>query len=284
VAGLVVKPTTDGTRYKLSLLQGLALDIDGILYEGKKALPGAVDLIDHLNKTATPYVLLSNNSAKRLEDHYEILRSLGMETPIGQIITASRITAEVLSREAPLGARCLVIGEAGLVEELERMGFEVTQSDYREVTLVVLGMDRNFTYEKLLTGARAILRGAQFISSNPDPVYSDGEEILPASGAIQAAIEISTGVKARVTGKPEIYGYYMALEVLALPAERVGMVGDQILTDHLGAQRAGMKRLLVLSSLTTSYSPEESGDLVDSVYADTQDFTREWINRNIITR
>jgi HAD superfamily hydrolase (TIGR01450 family) len=282
VACLVVT-LTGCTRYNLSLLHGLVLDIDGILFEGNKCLPGAVDLIDHLKKTATSYVLLSNNSAKRLEDHYEILQSLGMETPIGRIITAARITAEVLSREALPGVRCLVIGEAGLVEELERMGFEVTRSDYRKVTHVVVGMDRNLTYDKLLTGSMAIRRGAQFISSNPDPVYYDGDEIIPASGAIQAALEVSTGVKARVTGKPEIYGYKLALEALGLPAERVGMVGDQPKTDHLGAQRAGMKRLLVLSSLTPNYSPEEIGGWVDGIYANTQDFTTEWINRDTIT-
>jgi HAD superfamily hydrolase (TIGR01450 family) len=277
---LVDISTPFSTGCDLSSLKGLVLDIDGLLIEGDRALPGAVELINHLNQTATPYVLLSNNSTRKFCDHKEKLHNHGMPVPQDRIITGAVVAAKVLSAETPPGARCLVIGEAGLLEALEWAGFEVTQSDYRDITYVVVGMDRYFTYEKLLAAARAIQRGAKLISSNPDPVFPAGDELIPASGAIQAAIEASTGMKARVTGKPESYGFRLALEKLGLPAELTGMVGDQPKTDHLGARLAGMKCLLVLSSLTPSYSPAETGIVVDGVYESTFDFYLAWTGQH----
>lgn len=264
------------TRCDLSGLKGLVLDIDGVLYEGDKALMGAVELINHLNHTGTPYVLLSNNSTRRISEHEAKLHGLGMPVPRDKIITGALVASEVLSAEAPNGARCLVIGEAGLVEALELAGFEVTQTDYHDIKYVVIGMDRSLTYEKLLAAVRAIQRGAELISSNPDPVYPAGDEIIPASGAIQAAIEVSTGVKARVTGKPELPGFLMALKKLGFRPEVVGMVGDQPQTDHIGAKKAGMKCLLVFSSLTPSNLREKVEIEVDGIFETTLDFYNEW--------
>jgi 4-nitrophenyl phosphatase len=279
LVGLVNCSLSVSARCDLSLLKGLVLDIDGVLYEGDRALPGAVELINHLNRKKIAYTLLSNNSTQKIREHKSKLDDFGMHVAIDKIITGAIIASKVLSTEAPKGSRCLVVGEEGLVEAMEWAGFEVTQNDYHDITYVVVGMDRTFNYEKLLTASRAIRRGAQLISSNPDPVYPAGNELIPASGAIQAAIEISSGCKARVTGKPEAYGYHLALEKLGLPAEMVGMVGDQPKTDHLGAQQVGMKCLLVFSSLTTWQPTDDNGVQVDGIYKSTLDFYKDWIRQ-----
>jgi 4-nitrophenyl phosphatase len=266
----------------LARLQALVLDIDGILYEGNQALPGAVELVSHLNQTGFPYVLFSNNSTRRIGEHVDKLKGLGMDVPVERIITAARIAAHVLAHESKPGRRCLVIGEAGLDEALQGAGFEVTKTEWADVAYVVTGMDRELTYEKLLAASRAIRHGAQLISSNPDPVYPTGDEVIPAAGVVQAAIEVSTGVKARVTGKPEIYGFLMALELLKIPAELIGMVGDQPNIDHSGACRAGMKTLLVLSSLTPAYAPSQMEIQPDGVFENTMAFYKSWIRRSSI--
>lgn len=265
--------------FDLRTVEALILDIDGVLYEGDRALPGAVELIAHLTRKGTPYVLLSNNTTRPLSSHTAKLSELGMPVPSTSIVTAAQIVAQTLAGEADPGARCLVIGELGLVEALEQAGFEVTQTNHRNVEYVVVGMDRQFTYEKLKAAALAIRNGAKFISSNPDPAYPDGKELIPASGAIQAALEATTGVRARVTGKPELPGFQIAIKLLGSTSAQTGMLGDQLETDLLGAKRAGLKAFLILSSLTPRFFSDKALLRPDAVFESTLDFYRKWVER-----
>lgn len=265
--------------FDLHTIKALVLDIDGVLYEGDHALPGAVKLIAHLTREGTPYVLLSNNTTRPFGSHVARLSELGMPVSPELIVTAARVVAHVLATEANPGARCLVVGEQGLIEALQERGFEVTQTEPYDVDYVVVGMDRQLTYEKLKAAALAIRKGASFISSNPDPAYPDGQELIPASGAIQAALEAATGIRARVTGKPELPGFQMALDLLGCLPSQTAMLGDQLEIDILGAKRAGLKGLLIPSSVTPRFIPDEACVQPDAVFDSTLDFYRQWVKR-----
>lgn len=270
----------DERLHSLREIDALILDIDGILYEGHRTLPGAVDLVNHLNQQGTPYLFLSNNTTYPFQHHIDKLSRLGVANPQDKLLTAAHITAQVLAAEAEPGACCFVIGEQGLLEALKQCGFAVTQSDYQSARYVVIGMDRQLTYEKLKGAALAIRAGAQFISSNPDPSYPDGEHVVPASGAIQAALEASTGVQARVTGKPARPGFQMALDILGSEASRTGMLGDQPNIDLKGAAGSGIRAFLVLSSLTPRYKPGNGSPQPAAVFESTLDFYQHWIKRS----
>jgi 4-nitrophenyl phosphatase len=270
----------DQRLHHLQQIDALIIDIDGVLYEGGRVLPGAVDLIAHLNQHDTPYLFLSNNTTYPFQHHLEKLSRLGVPNPQDILLTAARVTAQVLAAEAEPGTVCFVIGESGLIEALEQRGFGVTQSNYQAASYVVIGMDRQLTYEKLKSAALAIRAGAHFISSNPDPSYPDGEQVVPASGAVQAALEATTGIRARVTGKPALPGFQMALERLGSEASRTGMLGDQPEIDIQGAVNAGIRPFLVLSSLTPQYQPNDGLPQPSAVYESTFDFYKHWIQRN----
>jgi ribonucleotide monophosphatase NagD (HAD superfamily) len=186
----------------------------------------------------------------------------------------------VLAREAAPGTRCLVIGEAGLIEALEGAGFDLTQRDGCEAAYVVVGLDRQLSFEKLKQAARAIWNGAQLISSNPDLVYPDADGLIPASGAIQAALEAATGVQARVIGKPELPGFQIAVRKLGCEPARTAILGDQLEVDILGGLRAGMLTCLVLSSITPSFSPEAAPCQPHRVFESTLDFYQHWTAEN----
>jgi HAD superfamily hydrolase (TIGR01450 family) len=265
--------------FDLHAIAALILDIDGILYEGQRALPGAVELIAQLTREGTPYVLLSNNTTRPLRSHLAQLTELGMPVPPGSIVTAAYVVAHILAGEARPGTRCLVIGETGLLEALEQVGLRVTQTDSDGVEYVVVGMDRQLSYEKLKAAALAIQSGAKFISSNPDPAYPDGKDLIPASGAIQAALEAATRVRARVTGKPELPGFQIALGQLGSTPNQTAMLGDQLETDILGAKRAGLKGFLVLSSLTPNFVSDRAPVQPDAIFESTSDFYRQWLAR-----
>lgn len=263
----------------LSKIKSLILDIDGILYEGNQAVPGAVELIEDLNEQNTPYVLLSNNTTNTIEKHIEKLASLGMQVPRESIITAAMVAAQLIARETPPGTRCFVVGEAGLMQALQQAGLAATQNDDSDLRYVVIGMDRQLTYEKLKIAARAIYNGAVFISTNPDPLYMDHDGIIPASGAIQAALEAATGVPARMTGKPEPPGFLFALDQLGCSPDETCMLGDQTEIDILGAARVGIKTFLILSSLTRLPTNKPGQIVPDRTFESTLDFYQHWVKR-----
>ena len=277
-AGLLGSPPVEKLE-ALRQVNALILDVDGVLFEGQQALPGAVELITFLKQSRTPFVYLSNNTTFPLDHHIEKLSRLGSPVSPASIITAARITAQVMAQETDHGTCCLVIGENGLIEALVEEGFEVTLSDYERAKYVVIGMDRWLTYEKLRCASLAIRNGAEFISSNPDPTYPDGTQLLPASGAIQAALEATTGIKARVTGKPAVYGFLQALERLGTLPEETAMLGDQPEIDILGAVNAGVRAFLVLSSLTPDYQPQSGYSQPEVVFKNALDFYKYWVQR-----
>jgi HAD superfamily hydrolase (TIGR01450 family) len=266
---------------RLSEIDGLILDIDGVLFEGNRVLPGAVELITHLNQQRTPYVFYSNNTTYPFQYHVDKLLQLGVPNPQDILMTAARVTAQVLAAETEPGTCCFVIGEQGLVEALQEAGFVVSQEHYQKAVYVIIGMDRQLTYEKLKNASLAIRAGASFVSSNPDSSYPDGINIVPASGAIQAALEASTGVQARVTGKPALPGFQLALDCLGTSPQVTGLLGDQPEIDIQGAVNAGIWAFLVLSSLTPHYQPKNGIPQPVAIFESTFDFYKHWVQRDI---
>lgn len=264
----------------LNSIKALIIDIDGILYEGNRVVPGAVELIAHLYANNIPYVLLSNNTTNTIDNHIGKLARLGMQVSPTRLLTAAMIAARVISQESSPDARCFVIGENGLMEALVQAGLKVTQNSDKNLSYVVVGMDRNLSYAKLKIATRAIRNGASFISTNSDPVYVDWDGIIPASGSIQAALEAATGVKARLTGKPETPGFQIALDFLQTSAGETGMLGDQPEIDILGAARAGIKTFLISSSLTNITLSQNHPISPDITFNSTLDFVDKWKKRH----
>jgi 4-nitrophenyl phosphatase len=204
---------------------------------------------------------------------------MGFSIPSSSILTAANIVAQILSAEATRGKRCMVIGEEGLLDAIRHAGFEITQSDFHNVDYVVIGMDRQLTYEKLKVATLAIRNGAQFVSSNADAVFPDGLGVIPASGAIQAALEATTGKKARVTGKPNPSSFQIAMKMMGSKPSNTAMIGDQLEVDIDGAKRVGMNAFLVLSSVTPKFIKTNGCIVPDGVFENMLGFLRQLTTR-----
>ena len=72
-------------------------------------------------------------------------------------------------------------------------------------------------------------------------------ELLPrfAEARRYAGLEEAAGVTATICGKPAPAFFESALALLGATADRVAMVGDDIVNDVLGAQAAGLTGVLV---------------------------------------
>ena len=115
----------------------------------------------------------------------------------------------------------------------------------------MVGIDKKISWAKLNTAVINIRAGAKFIGTNPDSTYPTENGIGVGNGAILAAIRVATGVSPLVIGKPETPIYEQALQRLKSTASDALMIGDRLDTDILGAQRAGIATLLLLTGVTS---------------------------------
>jgi len=69
--------------------------------------------------------------------------------------------------------------------------------------------------------------------------------LVLSTGPFVAALEYATGKKAELMGKPSRQFFQLALSDLGIRPEDAAMIGDDILTDVLGAQEMGMQGILV---------------------------------------
>jgi HAD superfamily hydrolase (TIGR01450 family) len=234
------------------LFSGYVMDLDGTVYLGDKALPGAVETLARIRAAGARVVFLTNNPLRSAASYAEVLSGLGIEATEHEIVTPLSVLTGYLRQRYP-GAAALTIAEPLVDRTLAAAGIAVT-TEPAEADVVVLSFDRTFDYAKLLRAFRAVRRhGAVIVATNPDPYCPTPDGGLPDCGAVLAAVEACTGTRAvAVLGKPS---KEMAAEVratLGVPAPDAAMVGDRLLTDVAMSRALGMTSILVLSGATAA--------------------------------
>ncbi|MCE5198345.1 MAG: HAD-IIA family hydrolase [Armatimonadota bacterium] len=239
-------------------------DLDGVIYRGYELQPHAREVILTLRNQGHAVRFYTNNSAKSRQSYVLKLDSLGIPTPIEDIMTSSYATALYFIEQNAVGKTVYRIGERGMVEEFEAVGMKVIYGDEdpdAHIDYVVVGIDRDFTYRKLARAQQAILQGAEFIATNRDATFPiEGGSILPGAGPLIAAVVIATGQEPFVVGKPETYAFNKILELTGTPPERATMVGDRLDTDILVGNRAGAHSVLVLTGISSREEAENAAD------------------------
>ena len=234
------------------IFAGYAVDLDGTVYLGDNALPGAVDALAGIRAACSRVVFLTNNPLKSPADYAERLRSLGVQADEQEVVTPLAVLTSYL-HEHHCGAAVLTVAEPLVDQTLKAAGITVT-TDPAEAGVVVVSFDRTFDYAKLLRAFSAVRRhGAAIVATNPDPFCPSPDGGLPDCAAMLAAVEACTGARAEaVLGKP---GPQMATEVrlrLDVRPSDAAMVGDRILTDVAMSRALGVTSILVLSGATTA--------------------------------
>jgi 4-nitrophenyl phosphatase len=148
-------------------------------------------------------------------------------------------------------ARIHPVGESAVHDTLASAGFTLTD-DTEGVDAVVVGFDREITWKKLTLAALAIQNGALFVGTNPDTSFPIEQGQAPGNGAFVTVIELTTKTQPLIIGKPEPLLYEQAAALLDIAPENILVVGDRLETDILGALRAGMASVLLLTGVTST--------------------------------
>lgn len=259
----------------LADINAFIIDMDGVLYRGDRPLPGAAGFIARLQALQTPFLLVTNNSTRTPDQYVSKLARMGIQVAEERILTSAQATARYLAGLAGRGTRVYPIGEVGLREALVAEG--LTLADGPDVNFVVVGMDRNLTYDKLRVAVLAIRRGAGFIGTNPDRTFPAEDGIHPGAGSILAAIQTATDVAPTVIGKPQPGLFELALARLEASHDSVAVIGDQVETDVRGGRAAGLTTILVLTGVTTRQDLARSEVQPDWVFENIAQVEEAWL-------
>lgn len=250
------------------------IDMDGVLWHGQRPQEGLVAFFNCLRQRALPFVLATNNASQTPQQYVDKLAGMGVSVDSGSILTSGQATASYLAQRFPAEkTKVYVIGMQGLTEPLRAEGFTLLTTEAAEqgavADLVVCGLDRQLTYAKLTAAATFLARGAQFVASNGDTTLPLENGVAVGNGAVIAALKAATGIEPLIIGKPEPIMYNQAMQLLSVEPQKTVAIGDRLDTDILGAVKAGMRSILVLSGI--------SG--LDDLNA--VDFAPTWIMRDI---
>ena len=219
----------------------LALDLDGVVWLGEEAIPGAADAVSRLRAAGHPLVFCTNNSNKLVAAVEATLAHHGIPAE-GDVVTSAMAAAALVEP----GERVLVCAGPGAVEAVEGRGAIPVREGPAEAVLV--GFHLDFDYERLRAASAAVHAGARLLATNDDATYPTANGPIPGGGAILAAVATATGVTPVVAGKP--YPPMADLIRARLGPDGV-MVGDRPETDGRFAVALGYRFALVLTGVTT---------------------------------
>jgi NagD protein len=223
------------------------MDMDGVLLQGSKMIPGADQFITRLNEQGASYFVLTNNPNFTPGDLAHRLQSAGLSVPPERLFTSAMAMGRFLNSQRPNGT-AFVIGESGLTEAVHAAGYVITRlnPDY-----VVLGETYSYNLEMITYAIRLINSGARFVATNPDVAGpGEGGQMVLACGALAALIEKATGVSPFFVGKPNPLMIRTALNFLNTHSENTIMIGDTMSTDIVAGVESGLETILVLSGVT----------------------------------
>ena len=225
------------------------LDLDGVVYVGPAAVPGAVEAVAATRKAGMRLAFLTNNASRTSAEVAAHLRELDIDADDADVVTAAQAVAHLVADAVPAGSAVLLVGGEGLRAPLEERGLRCVSSLDDEPVAVVQGFHPDVGWRSLAEASYAIESGLPWFASNTDMTIPTARGVAPGNGSLVQAVRNATGATPTVSGKPERALFDETLDRMA--ANRPLMVGDRLDTDIDGAIGAGIDSLAVLSGINS---------------------------------
>ncbi len=222
------------------------IDIDGVLVQGSRLIPGADQFIQRLRDSGVKFLVLTNNPRQTPRDLAFSLQKIGLNINSENIFSSAMATAHFLHSQRP-GGTAFVIGESGLTSALHDVDYIITDHnpDY-----VVLGETYNYSFDQISRAINLVMKGARFIATNPDANGPSEMGVSPACGSMAALIQTASGKAPFFIGKPNPLMMRSALKYLGVHSEDTYMIGDRMDTDIIAGVQSGLGTILVLTGVT----------------------------------
>lgn len=229
---------------------GVLADLDGVVYAGPTAIPGATEALTRLGEEGRSLAYVTNNASRSSEEVAAHLRELGAPAEADQVFGSARAGAELLAQQVASGASVLVIGSETLADAVRAQGLRVVHSAGESPDAVIQGFSPMLGWKDLAEAAYAISAGATWVATNTDMSIPQERGIAPGNGTLVAAVSAATGASPLIAGKPGAALFRTAAGHSGVTHALV--IGDRLDTDILGGNRAGMATALVLTGVDTA--------------------------------
>lgn len=238
------------------------IDLDGTMYRGNSNIPGAIEFIDYCLSNQIPFCFLTNNATRTKKENVEHMLKLGFHgIEEHHFFTSAMACAKYLSK-LNQGNKAYYIGQAGLEEALVNEGFVI---DDENPDFVVVGLDKQGTYEKYSKALQLCIRGAKLVGTNDDRLLAHGDTFMVGNGSVVAMFEYATGQKSPKIGKPHSPILLEALDYFNLKKDEVVLIGDNLETDILLGVNNQVETILVLGGVHDRNDIERLGIYPDRI-------------------
>ncbi|QZY51231.1 HAD-IIA family hydrolase [Leucobacter tenebrionis] len=229
----------------------LLSDLDGVVYRGPGAIPGAVEQLNRAAERAR-LAYITNNASRTDAAVAEHLRQLGLRAEPDDVVTSPQAAVTLLAKSVAPGSRVLVVGGDGLVDELHKAGFEVTRSADDDPAAVVQGFAPEVGWVHLAEAAFALAEQPgrdplPWIATNTDWTIPVARGLAPGNGTLVSAVHTAVQRLPIFAGKPETPIFEAAFDRFG--TRNALMLGDRLDTDIKGARAAGIPSLQVLTGV-----------------------------------
>lgn len=229
-------------------IQGVLIDLSGVLYVDRDPVPGAVQALQRLRGAGLPVRFLTNTTRQTRQSLLGRLAGLGFAMDERELFTAPVAALQLVRRR---GLRPCLLVHPDLRAEFQ--GIETRDPD-----AVVLGDAADaFSYAALNRAFRLLMDGAPLIAMGRNRYFKESDGLSLDLGPFVAALECASGAEAEITGKPARAFFETALADLGCAPEEAVMIGDDLPNDIGGAQALGLCGVLVR---TGKYRSEDEQD------------------------
>ncbi|AVK97304.1 HAD-IIA family hydrolase [Lysinibacillus sphaericus] len=242
--------------------EAYCFDLDGTIYVGDKILPGVINTITQLQQLRKHICFISNSPTQTRQDVVEKLRKFNIHITAEQVITSAYLTAQYVLEHLSTSIS-YIVGEAAINKEFQDKQLQTT-TEPLHATHVIIGLDRQITFDKLNNAMIAVRNGAQIIVTNPDQACPGPSGFQVDTMAIAKAVEVASDSTIEfIVGKPSSYFAEHIVRMIDVKREKLLIIGDRIETDISLGNLAGFDTCFVLTGASTleqlkgiSYKPK----------------------------
>lgn len=233
-------------------------DLDGVVYRGPAAVPGAVQTINQVIADDIGVVFATNNASRTPQEVAGHLCELGVLAGHWSVATSSQAAAAHLAGVLHTGSRVLAVGGPGVGSALLEVGLTPVRVEDLSapavtpgVQAVVQGLGAQVTWTELAEVGYLVETGLPWVATNLDMTLPTARGLAPGNGALVELVRRATGAVPHVVGKPGAALYDLSRARLGTAPTGTLACGDRLDTDIAGAIAAGLDSLLVLSGISS---------------------------------
>jgi HAD superfamily hydrolase (TIGR01458 family) len=243
-------------------IQGLLIDLDGVLYKRREVIPGAVETLRWLRQRDIPFRFVTNTTRMYVHSIARHLESFGFEAAPEEIVSPPVAAGGYMRRQGYTSYHLLAS------PELHDAFSDFTATDDNPDAVIVGDIGDMLSFDILDRAFRRLMDGADLVALHKDRFWTTETGVRLDTGAFVAALEYASDKTATVVGKPETPFFTFALESLGLSAEHTAMVGDSVMTDIHGAQKSGIRGILARTG-NYQYLSEQDVDVKPELIIDS---------------